>query len=119
MSGIKTLHSSPAKAAYAAMDAPMFPVDASATLCFLNSSAFVISSEEPLSLKEPVGFPASYFISRRPVFESLLFSSNGVDPSPIEMHFERSFTGMNAQYFQCVGGVRINSSRRITFLIDP
>ena len=97
---MNTLHSMPAKAAYAAMEAPILPVDASATFFFLNSMAFVISRADPLSLKEPVGFAASYFMNKRPVFESLLFSRRGVPPSPIEMHFERSFTGMKAQYFQ-------------------
>ena len=58
-SGITTPHVSPARAAYAAALADVFPVDAHTTTLAPTSTAFVIAIVIPRSLNEPVGFAPS------------------------------------------------------------
>jgi hypothetical protein len=47
---------SPARAAYAAMAAEVFPVEAQATHLYPRSTATEIAAVIPVSLNEPVGF---------------------------------------------------------------
>src|SRR5215831_4526352 len=54
--GTRTRAPSPARAAYAAMDAEVFPVEAQATHETPSTSALETTVVIPVSLKEPVGF---------------------------------------------------------------
>ena len=72
------MHDSPARALYAAMLAPMFPVDATTTAFALSFTAWLISMVLPLSLKLPVGLHDS---SLNRIFLCLL-GTRGVPPSP-------------------------------------
>src|SRR5579884_345241 len=58
--GTTTKHGRPARAAYAAADADVFPVLAHTTARLPSSSAFVIASVMPRSLNEPVGLAPSH-----------------------------------------------------------
>ena len=60
-SGMSTAHVSPARAAYAAADAEVFPVDAQTTALAPSSTALEIAMVIPRSLKEPVGLAPSTF----------------------------------------------------------
>ncbi len=77
----------PARAAYAAADAAVFPVDAHTTASASSSTAFVIATVMPRSLKLPVGFAPSHFRSTCEPIRSDRESAgiSGVDPSPSEM----------------------------------
>ena len=60
-SGITTPQVSPARAAYAAAEADVLPVDAQTTTLAPASTALVIAIVMPRSLNEPVGFAPSIF----------------------------------------------------------
>ncbi len=60
-SGMMTAASMPARVAYAAADAEVFPVDAHTTTFAPSSAAFDIATVIPRSLNEPVGFAPSTF----------------------------------------------------------
>ena len=51
----------PARAAYAAAEAEVLPVEAQITVCAPLSTALDTARTIPLSLKEPVGFRPSNF----------------------------------------------------------
>ena len=51
----------PARAAYAEHDAAVFPVDAQTSRVTPRSTARVVATAMPRSLKEPVGFAPSHF----------------------------------------------------------
>lgn len=53
--GIRMIGSSPAIAAYAAIDALVFPVDTQATRFIPSRTAWLVPAVIPLSLKLPVG----------------------------------------------------------------
>ena len=55
-SGIRTKARRPARAAYAAAEAEVFPVEAQMTALAPPSTALLIATVIPRSLKEPVGF---------------------------------------------------------------
>ena len=56
--GTSTAHFSPARAAYAAAEAEVLPVDAQTTALAPASAAAVMAMVMPRSLNEPVGFIA-------------------------------------------------------------
>ena len=82
-SGINTRHDMPARAAYAAAEAEVFPVEAQTTARAPSSSALDIATVMPRSLNEPVGLAPSIFkktlASRRA--ERFGASTRGVRPS--------------------------------------
>ena len=55
------MHVIPARAAYAAAEAEVLPVEAHATALAPASTAFETAMVIPRSLKEPVGLAPSYF----------------------------------------------------------
>src|SRR5918999_1299061 len=59
--GTRTAHVSPARAAYAAAEALVFPVEAHTTALAPSSRALETATVIPRSLKEPVGLVPSYF----------------------------------------------------------
>src|SRR5439155_816420 len=79
-----TMASSPARAAYAAADAAVFPVAAHTTARAPASTAFATASAMPRSLNEPVGLTPSHLshTSTPGAAESRAARSSGVDPSP-------------------------------------
>ncbi len=93
--GMTTPHVSPARAAYAAADADVFPVDAHTTTFTPASTAFEIAIVMPRSLNEPVGFAPSIFryTSRLNSSDSRSACSNGVPPSSSVMTGVASLTG--------------------------
>ena len=98
--GITTPHVSPARAAYAAAEAEVFPVDAQTTTLAPASTAFVIAIVIPRSLNEPVGFAPSIFsqTSRSSSSESRSACSNGVPPSSSVMTGVDAVTGRCSRY---------------------
>ncbi len=60
-SGTITAPRTPARAAYAAADADVLPVEAQINARLPCSTAFDTATVMPRSLNEPVGFSASYF----------------------------------------------------------
>jgi hypothetical protein len=93
--GITTAAFSPARAAYAAADAEVFPVEAQMTASAPSSTAFDSASVMPRSLKLPVGFmPSSFAESWIPSrSESFGSGTSGVSPSPRETIGVRAVTG--------------------------
>ena len=59
--GISTAQVMPARAAYAAADADVLPVDAHSTACWPRATASVTAIVMPRSLNEPVGLRPSTF----------------------------------------------------------
>ena len=74
---------SPARAAYAAADADVFPVDAQMIALAPDSTALLTASVMPRSLKEPVGLhPSTLRYTSQPVrSDSIGAGSSGVLPS--------------------------------------
>ena len=58
---MKITHGSPARAAYAAVEAPWFPVEAIVTTRAPVSTAWVTATEQSRSLYDQVGFWLSSF----------------------------------------------------------
>src|ERR1700684_1036153 len=81
--GISTAQVMPARAAYAAADADVFPVDAHSTARWPRATASVTAIVIPRSLKEPVGLsPSTLRCTVHPVFaESRGAGISGVAPS--------------------------------------
>ena len=73
----------PARAAYAAADAAVLPVDAQTTAVAPRASARETATVIPRSLKEPVGFMLSSFsqMSAPSSFDSASACTSGVEPS--------------------------------------
>ena len=90
----------PARAAYAAADADVFPVDAHTTTFAPSSAALEIATVIPRSLNEPVGFAPSIFNSTRAptCSDSRGASSSGVLPSLSVTIGVRSVTGNRSRY---------------------
>ena len=82
-SGMTTAQINPARAAYAAADAEVLPVEAQITALAPSSTAFDIASVIPRSLNDPVGLsPSSLSSTRAPVrSERRGASTSGVPPS--------------------------------------
>src|SRR6201993_5488468 len=98
--GISTAQVMPARAAYAAADAEVFPVDAHNTARWPRASASVTAIVMPRSLKEPVGLrPPPLRWTVQPVFsESLVAAISGVPPSSSVMGVQSSPTGNRSRY---------------------
>src|SRR5688500_2526060 len=95
-SGVNTTAAIPARAAYAAALAAVFPVDAHSTAWAPSSSAFETATVIPRSLYEPVGLDGSHLShnSRRPAACAKRSArSSGVDPSPSDTTGVASATG--------------------------
>src|SRR5512135_2515641 len=92
----------PARAAYAAADADVFPVDAHITALEPSSTALDIAIVMPRSLNEPVGFAPSNFryMSSFGLIASFRFLvlTSGVPPSCRETTGVLSVTGRNSLY---------------------
>src|SRR5207302_3256743 len=74
----------PARAAYAAAEAEVFPVEAQIRVVAPRSSALETATVMPRSLNEPVGFKPSHLMSTRQSIRSLNrgAKTSGVEPSP-------------------------------------
>jgi hypothetical protein len=84
-SGTITAPRSPARAAYAAALAAVFPVDAQITASAPSPIAALTATVMPRSLNDPVGFaPSSFRNTSAPLSdESCGAGMSGVSPSPI------------------------------------
>src|SRR5690606_32989368 len=84
--GISTKQRSPARAAYAAADADVLPVDAQMTAVAPRRSASVTATVMPRSLNDPVGLAPSYLRYSSAAIPSSRASRGagrrGVSPSP-------------------------------------
>src|SRR4051812_3020260 len=82
--GTRTAQVSPARAAYAAADADVLPVDAQITALAPDARAYVMATVIPRSLNDPVGLAPSTFSSTRDPVSSPRYgaSTSGVPPSP-------------------------------------
>jgi len=82
---VKTIHGSPARAAYAAVEAPWFPVEAATTPGTLYAAATLIATLMSRSLNDHVGFCDSS-LSHRPgnprSDPNRRSGTSGVPPSP-------------------------------------
>src|SRR5918998_5263563 len=85
-SGTMTAPVSPARAAYAAADAAVFPVEAQITASAPSRTAADTAHVIPRSLNEPVGFAPSIFshTSQPARSDTRSASTIGVEPSPSE-----------------------------------
>src|SRR5690606_2290083 len=101
-SGIKTMDARPARAAYAAAEAEVFPVDAHMTAWEPASFALVSATVIPRSLKEPVGLSPSYFTytsaSMPKAWANRETGMRGVAPSSRVTISVSGPTGMNGRY---------------------
>ena len=81
--GITTIELMPARCAYAAAEAEVFPVEAHATARAPSSTAFETASVIPRSLNDPVGFRPSNFryTGRSTDFDKCGAGMSGVSPS--------------------------------------
>ena len=91
----------PARAAYAAADADVLPVDAQIATLAPRSTAMEIAIVIPRSLNDPVGLRPSTLSSTRATPARCAIrgaSSNGVLPSSRVMTGVASVTGRNSRY---------------------
>jgi hypothetical protein len=88
------------RAAYAVIDAEVFPVEAQTTACAPSASATEIATVMPRSLNEPVGLsPSTLSQTDAPVSsDSQPDSTRGVPPSPRVTTGVVSSTGNQARY---------------------
>src|SRR6185436_566726 len=95
-----TAHSTPARAAYAAADADVLPVDAQITTLAPCSTALVTAIVMPRSLNEPVGFmPSNFTQTSAPVRrDSAGAGRSGVPPSPSVTTGVASVTSRRSAY---------------------
>ncbi len=91
----------PARVAYAAAAAEVFPVDAQITASAPSSFALATAITIPRSLKEPVGFKPSYFPYKVTPSSLDKFGNgiSGVFPSASEIIGVLSVTGRYSLYF--------------------
>src|SRR2546421_10147886 len=99
----------PARAAYAAADADVLPVDAHTTTLAPSSAALEIATVIPRSLNDPVGFAPSIFSSTRAptCSDRRGASTSGVLPSCNVTTGVRSLTGRRARYASMMPGQRV------------
>jgi hypothetical protein len=85
----------PARAAYAAAEAEVLPVDAHNTACCPRASDSVTATVMPRSLNEPVGLrPSTFKCTVQPVrSDNRLAWISGVPPSSSVIGFQESSTG--------------------------
>src|SRR5437763_7680419 len=90
----------PARAAYAAAEADVFPVDAQTKPWAPRSTALETATVIPRSLNEPEGFNPSHLIKTRPPIRSLNrgAKTSGVEPSPRVMIGVASPSGRWSRY---------------------
>ena len=92
----------PARAAYAAAEAEVFPVEAQMTALAPRSSALLIATVMPRSLKDPVGLSPSYLRKTSHVRprcrRSRSARMSGVFPSFRVTTGVASVTGRNSRY---------------------
>src|SRR5439155_23662163 len=95
------MHKIPARAAYAAADAEVFPVEAQMSAFVPCSIAFETATVIPRSLNDPVGLTPSFFTNTsqlRPTRSlSLGHRISGVLPSPSETTGVAAETGRNSR----------------------
>src|SRR3954451_20461656 len=98
---MSTAHVSPARAAYAAALAEVFPVDAHTTAFAPSSAALEMATVIPRSLNDPVGLSPSYFrYTVAPTrSDNRGAGSNGVLPSCSVTTGVASDTGRNSRYW--------------------
>ncbi len=89
----------PARAAYAAAEAAVLPVDAQMTASAPSSTAFETATVMPRSLYEPVGFDASHFSHSSTPSRSDRRGAgrSGVEPSPRETTGVEALTGRRSR----------------------
>ena len=96
------MHRIPPRAAYAAAEADVFPVDAQINVRTPRSAAFETATVIPRSLNEHVGFKPSYLIKTRASLPIRSLSRgekmSGVFPSPSEITGVASETGRKSRY---------------------
>src|SRR3977135_1854694 len=99
-SGISTAHVRPARAAWAAADAEVLPVDAHTTALAPDSTALEIATVMPRSLKDPVGLAPSTLRSTRAPTRSDRRGAgrSGVPPSANVTTGGSALTGRNSRY---------------------
>src|ERR1700761_5486127 len=98
--GMSTAQVMPARAAYAAADAEVLPVDAHNTACWPRATASVTAIVIPRSLNEPVGLrPSTLRCTVQPVYsDSRGADINGVPPSSRVMAVQLSSSGSRSRY---------------------
>ena len=104
----------PARAAYADAAHATLPDDTTATVSAPVSLAWLIPADTWRSLKEPVGFPISFFKRRRPmpsVSPKLGASTRGVAPSPRLTTLSRESRGSRSKYVHIERAGASNSAR--------
>ena len=97
--GTSTAQVMPARAAYAAADAEVFPVDAHNTACWPRATASVTAIVIPRSLNEPVGLsPSTFRWTVQPVYsDSRVAGISGVPPSRRVIGVQLSPTGSRSR----------------------
>ena len=98
--GTSTIGVSPARAAYAVIDADVLPVDAHTTALAPSPAAAEMARVMPRSLNEPVGLSPSTLSQTSPPTspESHAECTSGVPPSPSVMTGVWSSTGSHSRY---------------------
>ena len=97
--GISTAQVIPARAAYAAADADVLPVDAHSTACWPRATASVTAIVMPRSLNEPVGLsPSTLRCTVQPVYsDNRGADTSGVPPSSRVIAVQSSSTGSRSR----------------------
>src|SRR5580693_7411935 len=97
---MRTAQVRPARAANAAADAEVLPVDAHTTALAPSSAALEMATVIPLSLNDPVGLaPSTFNTTRAPILaDSRGAGSRGVPPSSNVITGVPSDTGRNWRY---------------------
>ena len=98
--GISTAQVIPARAAYAAADADVLPVDAHSTAFWPRATASVTAIVMPRSLNEPVGLsPSTLRCTVQPVYsDNRGADTSGVPPSSRVIAVQSSSTGSRSRY---------------------
>src|ERR1700716_2466250 len=99
--GTTTIARTPIRAAYAAIEADVLPVDAHISTLLPPSNALATATTMPRSLKEPVGFKPSYLKYRcfRPRARPMLrLGTRGVEPSLRSTSGVEGPTGRRSRY---------------------
>ena len=99
-SGMSTAEAIPARAAYAAADADVFPVDAHMSTFLPWWTASVTATVIPRSLNDPVGFaPSTLSHTSQPVRSDRWFArTSGVPPSLSVTGSQSAAKGMRSRY---------------------
>src|SRR5215212_5727906 len=100
--GTTTKHSIPARAALAAAEAAVFPVEAQTQAWLPVAAALLMATVIPRSLNEAVGFmPSNFKNSLAPMrSETLRASIRGVSPSPMVAIASSGISGSHSRYLR-------------------